>query len=175
MPEQTKISKKVCMLGTFGVGKSSLVRQFVYQKFDESYLSTIGVQLSHKAVGPLLDKKTNRPILMNLILWDLAHLERFDPVVRNYFHGSHGAVIVFDLTRPQTFREYENLIKPFFETNPESKLILVGNKTDLSFDDNPRTQIADIAANLSCSCHFTSAKTGENVELVFQTIAEMIL
>ncbi len=171
-PAELKVSKKICMLGTFGVGKTSLVRRFVYQKFDESYLSTIGVQLSNKSVT--LQNQGNS-VHMNLILWDLAHLEKFDAVVKNYFHGSHGAVVVMDLTRPQSFHEYENLIRPFFEVNPNSKIVLVGNKTDIEEANKTKTQVVELANELTCPYFFTSAKTGEQVEEMFVELAASLM
>ena len=175
MPEAAKISKKVCMLGTFGVGKTSLVRRFVHQIFDERYLSTIGVQISSKSLAPIQTPVTGRIIHMNMILWDLAHLEKFDAAVKNYFHGAHGAIIVYDLTRPQTYGEYEALIGPFFETNPNAKSVMVGNKSDLSDNEAARREIEDAAARLNCASFFTSAKTGEEVERTFMTLAEMLI
>lgn len=175
MAEVVKISKKICMLGTFGVGKTSLVRQFVYQKFDERYLSTIGVQISNKTIEPLREPQSGRIVQINLILWDLAHLEKFDAVVKNYFHGSHGAVIVYDLTRPQTFGDYEALTEPFFGANPNAKVVLVGNKIDLSENDESRQELSARAERLNCSCFFTSAKTGQDVERMFTTLAESLL
>lgn len=168
-----KISKKICMLGTFGVGKTSLVRQFVYHKFDESYLSTIGVQLSNKSIGPI--DHQGKTVQLNLILWDLAHLDKFDAVVKNYFHGSHGAVVVFDLTRPQSFQEYENLVHPFFEVNPNSKLVVVGNKTDLDGTTASKDQVIRLANEMNCPSFFTSAKTGEQVEAMFTALAHSII
>ncbi len=168
MSNAAKISKKVCMLGTFGVGKTSLVRQFVYHKFDESYLSTIGVQLSNKTVHL---EHQSKSVQLNLILWDLAHLEKFDAVVKNYFHGSHGAVVVMDLSRPQSFQEYENFIRPFFDVNPNSKIVLVGNKTDIEKTDAAKSDVVKLANELVCPCFFTSAKTGERVEEMFVKLA----
>jgi small GTP-binding protein len=175
LPEAAKISKKICMLGTFGVGKTSLVQQFVYQKFDERYLSTIGVKISHKAIEAVKEQKTGRWVQLNLILWDLAHLEKFDTVVKSYFHGAHAAVVVYDLTRPHTYREYEAMTKPFFDENPNAGVVLVGNKSDASGSQEPRKQIEEAAEALGCAYFFTSAKTGENVERTFLALAETLL
>ena len=175
MAQPIKISKKVCLLGTFAVGKTSLVRQFIYQKFEESYLSTMGVQLSSKLVDPVKDPKTGRVNHVNLILWDLAHLEKFDTTVKTYLHGAHAAVVVLDLTRPQSFSEYDEIIRQFFDSAPKAKIVLVGNKSDLTDDQDARQHIQKLAADLECAAFFASAKTGENVEEMFFSLAQSLI
>jgi small GTP-binding protein len=159
------------MLGTFAVGKTSLVRQFVYSQFTDDYLSTLGVQMSNKTVKvdvPGSDKQRD----INLILWDLSHVEKFDAVVKTHLHGSHAAIVVFDLTRPQSFSEYETMINGFMDINPDSTIVLAGNKSDLSEDKEPRQQIHEIASQLNCPVFYTSAKTADNVDALFQSVAE---
>jgi len=164
------------MLGTFGVGKTSLVRRYVYHKFSEDYLSTVGVQLSSKLLTPRKNQKTGREEQLNLIVWDLAHLDKFDNVVRRYLHGAHAAVIVIDLSRPQTISEYTNVINPFFDINPQSPIVLVGNKVDL-VEDNFETpvQLESLVKEYNAPLFITSAKTGENVEAAFTTLAGVLL
>ncbi|MBN1560320.1 GTP-binding protein [candidate division KSB1 bacterium] len=175
MAQPVTISKKICMLGTFAVGKTSLIRQFIHQKFDEKYLSTIGVQLSNKVVELTNDRRTGRPTSVKLILWDLAHLERFDAPVRNYLHGAHASVVVLDLTRPQSFSEYEEMLDVFSDTNPQGKFVFVGNKTDLAADDDTRQLVEMMASHYNSAAFFTSAKTGENVDNMFLELATALI
>lgn len=168
------LSKKVCMLGTFAVGKTSLVRQFVYSQFTDDYLSTLGVQMSSKSVDVALSD-SNKTREIKLILWDLAHVEKFDSVVKNHLHGSHAAIVVFDLTRPQSFAEYESMIQGYLDINPDSALVLAGNKADLSVEEEPREVIQKFAKELKCPVFFTSAKTADNVEALFQAVAEQFI
>jgi len=174
--ESIAISKKICMLGTFGVGKTSLVRRFVLNVFDETYLSTIGVNISQKSLPPHANPATGRSEYLNFIIWDIAHLEKFTPAYKNYFHGSEGAVVVYDLTRPQSVTETEKFLAPFLEINPASQLIFVGNKTDLlemkSINLEPFLQFSK---NYVTEFILTSARTGENVEVVFQKLGKLIL
>jgi small GTP-binding protein len=156
------------MLGTFAVGKTSLIQQFVYSQFKDDYLSTIGVQLSNKTVD-----LENQQI--KLILWDLAHVEKFDGIVKSHLLGSHAAIVVFDLTRPHSFAEYEAMISGYLDINPDSKLVLAGNKSDLSEEEETRQKIATIAAELNCPYFITSAKTAENVEAMFHTVAQQLV
>lgn len=169
-----KINKKVCVLGTFAVGKSSLVRQFVYSQFSDDYLSTIGVQLSAKSVE-ILNPETQKVNQVNMILWDLAQVEKFDAVTKNYLHGAHAAIVVFDLTRRTSLLDYDVTIHGFLEINPGSKIVLAGNKTDLAHTEESRLDIARIAEELNCPFFFTSAKTGENVEALFHTLAQQLV
>lgn len=168
------LSKKVCMLGTFAVGKTSLVRQFVYSQFTDDYLSTLGVQMSNRTINvDIPDTDKTREI--KLILWDLSHVEKFDAIVKTHLHGSHAAIVVFDLTRPQSFAEYEAMIQGYRDINPESAIVLAGNKADLSDEKEPREEINKIAENFHCPVFFTSAKTADNVEALFNAVAQQFI
>jgi len=159
-------SKKICMLGTFGAGKTSLVRRFVHGIFEEKYLSTIGVHLSHKALS---DSVTG--IQFNLIIWDLAHIEKFTAATRNYFRGAAAAIIVLDLTRESSFAEKQIRIKEFTESNPEAALVFAGNKTDLlDSHEQAESELQAFAARWQAPAVLTSAKTGENVEALFNLV-----
>ena len=96
------IKKKVCLLGSFAVGKTSLVERFVHNRFDEKYLTTIGVKISQKALPPIESKRDRQMIQHTFLIWDIAGLEKFDSVEMSYFRGAAGALVVADLTRPET-------------------------------------------------------------------------
>jgi len=166
------ISKKICMLGSFGVGKTSLVRRFVLDQFADEYRSTIGVHIQKKTV--MLSKDASSAI--NLILWDIAHIEEFNRTIKSYFLGSHGAVVVFDVTRPQSFKETDIYLKPFLEMNPRSKLIFVGNKIDL-VDKNTykMEQLLLISKTHNAPSILTSAKEGENVLALFHKLTTSLV
>lgn len=176
MEKRKIIRKKICMLGTFGVGKTSLVRRFVYDRFEEKYLSTIGVMIHQKQMAALMPAATGDPVDLELIVWDIAHIEKFDPVIRNYFRGAHGAIVVLDATRPATFEEIDKYLKPFLEINPKSKLIVALNKSDLN-DENGISveQLLPVTKTYKISVISTSAKTGANVEQLFVELSGLIL
>lgn len=162
------------MLGSFGVGKTSIVRRYVHQQFGEKYFSTIGVHVNQKFFP--LNKKQGEIEQLNLIIWDIAHVEKFNDVVRNYFRGSHGAIAVFDLTRKQTFEETDIFLRPFLEMNPRSKLILVGNKVDLVEQDAiEMEQFLQLTKAYRSPYSLTSAKTGENVEHIFSELVNLLI
>ena len=169
------LSKKICMLGTFGVGKTSLVRRFVYSIFEEKYLSTLGVQISQKQLTDLCPG-SHKADQLNLILWDLANVEKFTPAVRNYYRGAAGAIIVTDLTRRETFDETRIHVREFLETNPDAVLIFAGNKADLVSEvsaGSPELQI--LAEKYDAPWLLTSAKTGDNVQELFEKLGEALL
>ena len=172
MDKKYAISKKICMLGSFGVGKTSLVRRFVLNQFLEEYRSTMGVHIQKKTIS--LSNHTSSGI--NLILWDIAHVEEFDRTVKSYFQGSHGAIVVFDVTRPQSFQETNTYLKPYLEINPRSKLIFVGNKIDLVDKKSYKMeQLLQISKTYNAPSILTSAKEGENVSELFHKLATSLV
>jgi small GTP-binding protein len=162
------IQKKVCLLGDYAVGKTSLVRQFVEGRFDDKYLSTVGVKISRKVIE-------RDGYNLNLLIWDLAGGEDFDQVSQRYLLGAVGALVVCDLTRPETLdllAEYAHLMRV---VNPETALVLAGNKVDLveklAIDES---ELAQVANSLRSPWLLTSAKTGERVDEGFQQLANQI-
>lgn len=165
----TTIQKKVCMLGEFGVGKTSLVTRFVENKYDDSYLSTIGVKVSRKPVSfDGLD--------LNMLLWDLAGGRTFGAAKGSYLKGASGALIVFDLTRQETFDLVSYYLQQLMEANSHAALVLIGNKTDLH--DQAQVSLEDVeklAQELACPFFMTSAKSGSHVEEAFERLGRLIL
>jgi small GTP-binding protein len=163
------------MLGSFGVGKTSLVRRFVYNKFEEKYLSTIGVHISHKTIE-IKKPDSNSTYQLKLILWDIAHIEKFNAVIKNYFRGANGAIIVYDFSRPQTFENTKSFLEPFLEMNPASKIVFVGNKVDLVDEpDRLKNQLLPNIQPYKSPLVLTSAKTGDNVESLFHKLGTMLI
>jgi small GTP-binding protein len=159
---RTVIQKKVCMLGDFAIGKTSLVRRYVYRLFDDRYLNTIGVNIARKEVD--LTEQTR----VMLLIWDLSGSEKFDRNRADYLCGSSGALLVCDLTRPETIASLKPIHDHFMEINPTASVIMVGNKTDL-LEGNPESmkQLMVTASGLTLPYQLTSAKTGDGVDEVF--------
>ena len=175
-----QISKKVCLLGEFAVGKTSLVRRFVYDAFDDKYISTIGVKVSRKTV---VVPHEDEPIDVNMMLWDLAGSEEFDRVRASYFRGASGAVLVCDVTRPETVERLLAYAQDLSEVCPAACFVLAGNKSDLV--DEQRVALADlegaaaaIEVEMGCGsvpCYLTSALTGQEVEMLFRRLAAQVI
>ncbi|GAB4426611.1 MAG: Rab family GTPase [Anaerolineae bacterium] len=172
----TKLSKKVCLLGDFAVGKTSLVRRFVYDLFDDKYLSTIGVKVSRKTMTVT---GANGATELTMMLWDLAGSEEFDGVRASYLRGASGAVLVCDLTRADTLANLERYVNGLLQHRSETRLVLAANKADLTegIEISP-AQVEEMAAKMGISFYFTSAKTGETVETVetmFRELGQLLL
>jgi small GTP-binding protein len=171
--ENQIIKKKICLLGLYSVGKTSMVRQFVYNKFEDKYLSTIGVHISKKKLN--IDIKEDKQSI-EFFIWDIANINKFDNVVNNYLRGAHGAIIVTDISRPKTIENIKEFADNFLEINPKAKILFVGNKIDLvdelKFDKD--AYISSVCDN-SNNVLFTSAKTGENIDEVFKKLGEQIV
>ncbi len=163
------IQKKICMLGDFAVGKTSLVRRFVEGRFDDRYLSTIGVKVSRRKVALAGGRE------VHLLVWDLAGSEEFSGVQSSYLRGAAGALLVCDLTRLSTLDSLAQYAQQMFRVQPRAPLLLVGNKKDLH--DAREIEEADLAQTgekLGIPWFTTSAKTGENVEWAFRKLAECL-
>ncbi len=174
------ISQKICLIGDFGVGKTSLIRQFVDRQFSDTYLSTVGVKISRKVVSILdpLDNLSEEPKQIQLIVWDIEGSTRFQAIAPSYLQGSKGALIVADVTRDSSIQNLETHVKLFQSINPKSSLLIALNKVDLLENNARDTLIKSISAQfaeLKISIHLTSAKTGEGVDDIFQTLASQML
>lgn len=169
------ITKKICLLGDFNVGKTSLVRRFIEDKFSDRYLSTVGVKVSRKSV----EIKTEQEISwLDLLVWDLEGNTKFKSITPSYIKGASGSIIVADLSRSDTLQNLERHLQLFFEINPDSKAIVALNKADLISQE----KLAQIIANYQAQnfksvlgIYATSAKTGNFVNQIFQSIAQGII
>ena len=175
----TAISKKVCLLGDFAVGKTSLVRRFVYDLFDDRYIGTIGVKVSRKMVAVHRDGEI---LELTMMLWDLAGSEEFNGVRASYLRGASGAVLVCDLTRPGTLERVPLYVQELEAVSPGASLIVAANKLDLvepsqasSRPTLDREQVQAAADRLGALCYFTSAKTGQEVEALFRRMGQQLV
>ncbi len=165
------IKKKICLLGTFAVGKTSTVERFVYSRFNERYLTTIGVRVSQKLMPPMAVPGNSAKVQVNLLIWDIAAMDRFDAVVENYYRGAAGAIALGDLTRPDSFGQLAEICSRFRSINPEAALVIVGNKSDLQPPNaDTAVEIDQLAQQFGAPAFTTSAKSGENVDAVFSRL-----
>ncbi|TAF63073.1 MAG: GTP-binding protein [Cytophagales bacterium] len=156
-----QVNKKVILIGNFGVGKTSLVRRFVHQKFSDEYLTTLGVKIDKKLVE--LNETS-----VNMLIWDVAGEVSQTKVPTSYYLGAHGIIYVFDSTRPSTFQNVTDDLEYVQKLLPKAPVCLVGNKKDLV----PEEDLNKIGEQLQREVDFfTSALTGENVEKMFHYIA----
>ena len=167
------ISKKVCLLGDFAVGKTSLVRRFVYDLFSDKYVSTIGVKVSRKTVAV---PSPDEVVELTMMLWDLAGSEEFDSVRASYLRGASGAVLVCDLTRPETLDDLRTCAADLHRVSPGARRIVAANKRDLSEQQRlTLAEVEELGAELDAPHYLTSARTGEDVEALFRHLGRMLV
>ena len=170
MNNTKKFALKIIIIGEPAVGKTSLVKKFVSGQFTKDYRSSIGTNIYIKKI--VLDNK----VRTTLQLWDIAGQERWINMRHAYYAGTKGVLIVGDLTRKNTFDQIEKFwvpdIKEYCSSAP---ITLLANKHDLvsKLDDQ---EISSLGKRVnSISTFYTSAKTGENVELAFKVISEQAI
>jgi small GTP-binding protein len=158
------LQKKICMLGGFSVGKTSLVRRYVQSAFSESYLTTVGVKVDKKTVD--LPDRT-----VNLILWDLAGEDDIASLRMSYLRGAAGYVLVVDGTRHSTLDVAISLRQRVEKDYGSMPFVLLLNKNDLK--DQWTVPDAEFSAleRDGWWVRTTSARTGEGVEEAFKDLA----
>ena len=158
------VQKKICMLGGFSVGKTSLVKRFVQSVFSESYLTTVGVKIDKKTVT--LDDR-----MVHLILWDLAGEDDMSSLRMSYLRGSAGYVLVADGTRPATLETALSLRRRVEADCGPLPFALLLNKNDLREQwAIPDGELEELRRS-GCWVRSSSARTGEGVEDAFTDLA----
>ena len=167
----SNIEIKIGLLGNSGVGKTSLIRRFVVDKYEDNFISTIGVDYFDKEL--IINNKK-----IKLLIQDSSGQERFRSISKNYYKNVNGMIFVFDVTNSESFNEgikywlteCDNEIK-------DCKKILVGNKIDLREDMRGINQekAQKFAESKQMKYFETSAKTGTNVNIIFKELVELIL
>jgi small GTP-binding protein len=169
-----KMARKVVVIGDPAVGKTSLIKRFVQDVFDDRYLNTIGAKVMKKELG------VNRPdtgeiVDLKLILWDIAGQETFDSVKKAYYRGASGAIVVCDQTRRETMADMHRWIENLFDVSEVVPMVIICNKNDLS--EEVQFSVEDVEgeyAPYGAPVYQTSAKTGENVEMIFHELGKLI-
>jgi small GTP-binding protein len=167
------VKRKVLLLGDGAVGKTSLIRKFVTDKFDDKYIATIGTKITKKQ----LELKTkDETIYLTLMIWDVLGQKGYRSVQSSSFRGADGVIFVCDFTREETLRSLEEYWLPSIGDNiSKLGLVFVANKSDLT--DGAQfslDELQKLASKYSSLAYSSSAKTGENVEKLFLSLGEML-
>ncbi|MHA1729908.1 MAG: Rab family GTPase [Promethearchaeota archaeon] len=167
---------KIALLGTAGVGKTSLIYRYIDKKFSEDYKPTLGASIIAQDIHLMFNGSRNK---IRMVIWDLAGQEKYESVRPMYFQGCIGAILVYDVTRIPTFQEIERKWLLDFKTYAKngSTYFLIGNKTDLTDLRSVNSkQGQDLADKIGSALFIeTSAKTGENVKKCFTSLVLKIL
>jgi small GTP-binding protein len=162
------IKKKICMLGSFAVGKTSLVQRYVHSIFSDKYHTTIGVKIDQKKVQ-INDKE------VNLLLWDIHGEDEFQKVKQSYLIGASGYILVMDGTRKKTYDVARLLHEKAVSALGDAPFVFVINKNDLKdewdIEDDLLIKIKENGWDLL----ITSAKTGEGVDDAFIRLTKKMI
>lgn len=158
-------TKKVVLIGHFGVGKSSLIKRFVENVFSDNYIVTIGVHISKKSIQ--IEGKE-----LTFVLWDIEGKDDLKKVRPAYLIGTSGFIYVIDPTRVQTYQNFKEEFD-FIQTSfPDVKILTVANKSDLIDNAVFQKEIDRFGLKLD---FLTSAKTGELVNEIFLELGKNIM
>ena len=167
------IKAKVCLVGEVAVGKTSLVKRFVLDTFDDRYIATVGTKVTKKTV-PVLWRGV--PARMDLMVWDIMGEKGFRALLKEaYFEGCQGLLAVCDVTRKETLYDLNNWIQLTKKQVGNVPIVFLGNKIDLEDRVAVTEEDLDRLAGIhSAPRHSTSAKTGAGVEASFRALASAI-
>jgi hypothetical protein len=162
------MQKKICLLGGFAVGKTSLVSRFVHSMFSDKYLTTVGVKIEKKTV-----EVDNRHV--DLVIWDIYGEDDFQKLRTSYLRGASGYLLVVDGTRRSTLETAVGLQATAEQSIGRVPFILVVNKADLTANWELSDEQLQHYSALGWSILRTSAKTGDHVENAFADLARAML
>lgn len=175
--EDRPIKLKLCLIGESCVGKTSLIKRFVYDQFDDEYICTIGTKISKKEITiPNGTGKKGQDV--HLMIWDIIGHQGFRQLLQQaYFFGTHGLIAVCDTTRENTLLELKGWMEAVLSITNEIPTVFMGNKCDLEdCQEVGSSELKNFAAEYEkAQVFFSSAKTGHNVDLAFKTLGEKVL
>ena len=164
---------KVLLLGAPAVGKTSILYRYIKNQFSQDYITTIGINYLTKEIN--LDEKN----FAKLVIWDVAGHEKFKFLRNQYYEGTQGALVIFDLTKLKTYEELEHWLSEMFEIlQKKIPFIIIGNKLDLVKEVGRSIEndiVRDYAENQDSIYIETSAKTGENIENAFKELTQHMI
>ncbi len=159
---------KIIVIGDPSVGKTSLILKFTDNAFRQTYLPTIGTNLTEK--GVIFGKKKAK-----LVLWDIAGQSKFNTFRKSFYNGARGIIVAFDLTNPETFHNVKAWYNDATSVIGKAPCYILGNKLDLIESRAiPDADIQALAKELGCDVILTSALTGEHVNQAFSDLAMQI-
>ena len=160
------LQKKICLLGAFGVGKTSLTRRFVDSIFSDAYLTTVGVKIDKKVVS-VGDNQ------VSLLIWDIAGEDDVSAVRTSYLRGAAGYLLIVDVTRAQTLTVARSIRERVTAEIGDIPFLCLLNKTDVDDWDISDVTIEELNSQ-GWTVLRTSAKTGAGVESAFSDLAQRI-
>ncbi len=175
MADMKYFRRKICLLGDAAVGKTSLIKRYVEDKFDDKYIVTLGTKVTMRELVVQGSEK-DPSVKVTLMIWDILGQREYKRLQTSFYKGSNGALVVADSTRRETLESINGWILSLFNTVGKVPVLILLNKSDLTDQSaiSP-AEVDDIAKKYETSFLTTSAKTGENVDLAFQKISETLV
>ncbi|MFQ5918895.1 MAG: Rab family GTPase [Thermoplasmata archaeon] len=178
MVTEYQMKTKVCLVGEAAVGKTSLIRRFVQDIFDDSYITTLGAKVSKREIQVEVPEK-DLLIQMDMVIWDIMGEKGVRDLLREaFFSGAKGILAVCDLTRYSSLKELDDWVQSVFQVVGEISVVYAVNKNDLRDEVMLLYGEEDIemsAHAFDAAYYYTSAKTGANVQMAFQRLADDIV
>jgi len=166
----TQVTRKICIVGDFAVGKTSVVERFVNNHFSDKYLTTVGVKIDTKEIS-----LSERSVSIKLVLWDVAGADEFGPREIAYLRGAAGMVFVVDGTRATTLASVIRLKEQIQGLYGHRPSVLLLNKNDLAGQWQINRDSLEPLEDGFSQIYTTSAKTGEEVEAALTYLAGLIV
>lgn len=165
----------MCLIGDLAVGKTSLIKRYVFDEFDDRYLSTLGTKITKREMF-LEYPKMNLEVDVTVLIYDMIGEKGFRRLLQDvYFHGAGGLMAVCAVTEGETLDSMEEWVENAYGVAGEIPLHVIGNKIDLKDQTVlSEEEVKRVSTSYHSPCDFTSAKTGENVEKAFESIARRI-
>ncbi len=175
MTTQRSLKSKICLVGEKSVGKTSLIRRYVLNMFDEQYLTTIGTRVSKKEVRVLLPEQ-DLLVDIDMTIWDIVGETGFRELLKDvYFYGACGILAVADFTRRRTLDDLDDWIDGIEHVVGKVPILLAVNKADLRESAQfAERDVAQIAKAYGSEYLLTSAKTGEKVDDAFLRLGSLV-
>ena len=172
--EKQRIKVKVCLAGEPMVGKTSLIRRYVLDEYDDRYIATLGAKVTKKEIE--VEDPKRGPVDVSMILWDIWGNKNVRELLKDaYYHGAHGILAVCDVTRPETMAELDGWAQAIRSVAGDIPVCLLANKTDVADRPLRETEVRKFSKDRSWPAYPTSAKTGAGVEDAFHQIVRQIL
>ena len=161
---------KILLLGDSEVGKSCFLMRYSDNVFVENYITTIGLDYKLKNV------KLDSGKTIKVQLWDTAGQDKYRTIAKNYFKGSHGILLLYDITKQSSFNNIREWIQDIREeVSPKAIIFLIGNKIDLADQRKiSKEKGIELAEEYKLPFFEASAKSGENVDEVFKALYKKI-
>ena len=165
------ITLKLILVGDGRVGKTSIINKYLYNTFNENEPMTINSCFLEKKM--IINEKT-----FKFALWDTAGQEKFNSVTPVYYRDAKGVILVYDITNARSFERVQKWIEEVRSYNKECEIVICGNKVDIkeTYEDGvDKDKAKEYVKNKGIEHFYTSAKTGEGLEEVFDYVAKKVV